>query len=95
MKHSTRDTPKYLRWLIFERDSYTCILCTGRASDIHHAIPRSQGGSNFPDNLVSLCRFHHIAAHGQRVHGIDMTSEEIEQAVVEYLADYYAFDGLE
>jgi len=80
----------YLRWVVFERDSYTCVLCRGRACDLHHVITRAQGGRDTPDNLVSLCRFHHLAAHGQRVDGIELTAEEIEQAIFEYMADYQA-----
>ena len=80
----------YLRWHVFERDSYTCILCSAWASDLHHVIPRSQGGSNYPDNLVSLCRCHHMVIHGQRVHGIDMTTEECRRALLEYVCDFYA-----
>ena len=31
--------------------------------DIHHIILRSEGGSNHPDNLTTLCSFHHDLIH--------------------------------
>jgi len=38
------------------RDGYRCELC-GSQEDlhVHHIIPRSEGGDNSPDNLVTLC----------------------------------------
>jgi hypothetical protein len=59
---------------------------------MHHVVPRAQGGRNSLDNLVSLCRMHHITAHGGRVVGINWTAEEIDQACVEYISDYYAYE---
>jgi len=76
--------------LCFERDSYTCALCTCRASELHHIVPRSQGGHDTPHNLVSLCRIHHLVIHGERIAGERMTRLEAQQAVVEYIQDYYA-----
>ena len=88
---SYKQAPKrdHLKWSIFERDSYTCILCTDRACDIHHAIPRSQGGGNHPCNLVSLCRFHHIHVHGTRVPHFLETPEECEDMMYQYLYNLY------
>jgi hypothetical protein len=32
---------------------------------IHHICPRSRGGSQHPDNLTTLCWYHHhVAIHG-------------------------------
>jgi hypothetical protein len=31
--------------------------------DYHHIIPVAQGGSNHPDNLTTLCSFHHDLVH--------------------------------
>lgn len=32
--------------------------------DKHHIKSRGAGGSNEPDNLINLCRFHHTEVHG-------------------------------
>jgi len=91
-----RDPLRNLRHLIFERDSYTCIMCSDRATDLHHVVPRSQGGSNTPYNLVSLCRLHHRVVHGDRIiweirpsHVID-DHDEAELCCIMYLCDLYA-----
>ncbi len=31
--------------------------------DLHHVVPRSEGGSHHAQNLVTLCGAHHRAAH--------------------------------
>jgi hypothetical protein len=31
--------------------------------DVHHIVPRSEGGRNEPANLLTLCGAHHRAAH--------------------------------
>jgi 5-methylcytosine-specific restriction endonuclease McrA len=84
------NTPKHLRHIVFERDSYTCVLCQQAATDAHHVRPRSLGGRNTPHNLVSLCRAHHCYIHGERLIGEALSREESRQALIEYLHDYYA-----
>ena len=79
-----------LQHIVFERDSYTCILCNGAASDMHHIIKRSQGGKDHPHNLVSLCRVHHDLVHGTIWNGVQLTKAEAEQTIMEYICDYYA-----
>lgn len=82
----------YLQWHIFERDSFTCVLCNAPASELHHVVPRGRGGNNYPDNLVSVCRPHHMTLHGQRVAGVEFTPAEARQYVFEYICDAYAHD---
>lgn len=53
---------------VHERDRGQCVNC--RASgpdvtlDVHHIVPRGQGGSDRLSNLALLCRQCHDAAHG-------------------------------
>lgn len=37
--------------------------CGETATDLHHLLPRSQGGRHTADNLVALCRAHHMHIH--------------------------------
>lgn len=48
------------RLRVFKRDRYTCIRClkhNGRGTGLtaHHLIPRSEGGGDNDENLVTLC----------------------------------------
>ena len=86
--------PKATRREVYRRDGWRCALCDSTDGlQIHHAVPRGEGGSDFPENLISLCWRCHALAHGTDVLGGGMTSEDVEQACVEYLSDFYAFDG--
>lgn len=55
------------------RESYedrcaNCGIDNERATlDVHHVVPRGQGGSNLMSNQVLLCRHCHDAAHGTRM----------------------------
>lgn len=49
-----------------ERDKYACRHCGVTAKKglhVHHIVPRSQGGSNYVDNLMTLCKECHIEIH--------------------------------
>ena len=57
-----------VRVAVFERDGWRCVLenrhgCRGPL-DPHHIVRRSQGGTDSPFNLVTLCRAHHDWVHG-------------------------------
>ena len=70
---------------IFRRDDYTCQNCgephrkingygiplptTDGQLDLHHKIPRSQGGTDAPDNLITWCRKCHKQWHKE--HGVE------------------------
>lgn len=54
---------------------------------------RSQGGSNDPMNLVTLCWKCHAVAHGTILPEYGhMLPVEIHEACIEYVADMYAPD---
>lgn len=91
MKKIDRDTRK----AVYKRDDYACVLCDdNRRLQIHHVIHRSQGGTNHPQNLVTLCSTCHALAHGLTLAGVEyfMPQADIGQALVEYLADFYGED---
>lgn len=78
---------------VYRRDHWRCALCDSpRGIQIHHVIKRSQGGSNDPMNLITLCMYCHAVIHGTRFPDWPewMTQEELQQAAVEYVADLYA-----
>ena len=53
---------KYLRSVVINRDSNRCQVtgCPSRLGlQVHHMRPVAEGGPHSPDNLVSLCDFHH------------------------------------
>lgn len=48
--------PQPLRWLVWERDNFTCRNCGSRRYlSIDHIIPESLGGSLIDTNLQTLC----------------------------------------
>jgi len=65
----TRTIPPALRRAILHRDGNCCSAdgCNSRHRlQIHHIIPWSRGGPTNPDNLITLCWFHHhIVIHEQ------------------------------
>lgn len=64
---------------IFRRDNYTCRCCgtphyltneydiplptTDGQLDLHHIIPVSEGGTDAPENLMTVCRDCHKKIH--------------------------------
>lgn len=82
------------RKAIYRRDGYQCALCgSTRYLQLHHYIPRGQGGPDSDHNIITLCADCHALAHGFNSHDYpDMTQAGIEQLIVEYLADEYAPD---
>ncbi len=65
----TRTIPPALRRAIIHRDGNTCAgdgCPSTHRLQVHHIIPWSQGGTTDPDNLITLCWFHHqIVVHQQ------------------------------
>lgn len=86
---------KEIRKRVYRRDCYSCVLCDDeRHLTVHHIVPRGQGGPETEMNLVTLCPKCHLLAHGTDFDGIGKTQEEIEQAIVEYISDLYADEGI-
>ena len=81
------------RKAVYKREGYRCAICDStKYLQVHHSIKRSQGGTDGMQNLICLCADCHALAHGIDLNGWGATKEDMEQAIVEYLADYYAPD---
>jgi hypothetical protein len=53
------------RKAVYHRDSWRCRRCSRTADlNIHHRKLRSQGGTNDPENLVTLCGSGTTGCHG-------------------------------
>jgi hypothetical protein len=55
-----------VRRAVLVRDGYRCRApgCTGtRFLEVHHRVPRARGGTNRPDNLITLCAACHRLRH--------------------------------
>lgn len=40
-----------------------CFICGARPSDPHHIRTRGSGGGDEPNNMLPLCRMHHVEIH--------------------------------
>ena len=78
------------RKAIYRRDGFRCALCDGtQYLQVHHYIKRSDGGSNSPHNMITLCHCCQALAHGIPMLDMKVTAQDMEQYIVEYLADMY------
>ncbi len=78
---------------VYKRDDYMCALCGGtRGLQVHHVTARSQGGSNSLHNLITLCHICHANAHNNMMSVCPHSFADIQQHIVEYLADFYLED---
>jgi HNH endonuclease len=61
-----QNMPPALRRAVLARDQHRCRVPGCMHStfiDVHHIVPRSEGGRQDPANLITLCGAHHRAAH--------------------------------
>lgn len=85
--------PNETRRAVYRRDGYRCALCDcTQYLQIHHAIPRGHGGSDEPENLITLCSKCHAGCHGLDLYNGGWDADDYELAVVEYLSDLYTTD---
>jgi len=63
---TTQDVTPKKRLAVFRRDGGKCCVpgcLSSRHLEIHHIVPRGNGGSHHLDNLTLLCDGHHRALH--------------------------------
>jgi 5-methylcytosine-specific restriction endonuclease McrA len=55
-----RGLPPRVRWVILQRDGFTCLYCGAKAPyvelQVDHVIAKVNGGTDDPSNLVTTCR---------------------------------------
>lgn len=58
-----------IRKSIYQRDDYTCQKCGAQNTELHchHKVPVSQGGSHYPNNLLTVCKSCHEEIHGHPI----------------------------
>jgi hypothetical protein len=65
-RRAKQSIPPAMRRAVLARDQHRCRVpgCNHATYvDVHHVVPRSEGGRNEPANLLTLCGAHHRAAH--------------------------------
>lgn len=65
-RKASQDIPPAVRRLVMRRDGGRCVVPGCRCAsfvDVHHIVPRAEGGSHEPANLVVMCAAHHRAVH--------------------------------
>jgi 5-methylcytosine-specific restriction endonuclease McrA len=63
---ATQTIPPALRRTVLRRDGARCQVTGCRHAtfvDVHHLVPRADGGRHTSENLVTLCGAHHRAIH--------------------------------
>lgn len=76
-----------LRWEVLTRDQFTCYRCDkcsqkGRGLTPHHIIPRSQGGLDDPDNLITLCDPCHNYIELEKIYNLEQIYLSYEDAEI-------------
>lgn len=54
-----------VRLIVLRRDRYTCQRCRATRTNlrVHHIVSKKNGGSDDPDNLITLCHQCHCKMH--------------------------------
>jgi hypothetical protein len=74
---ASRAIPGPVRTRVLHRDGHHCVIagCSSRSRlQPHHLIPYSEGGTHDPENLVTLCWYHHHVVVHQQGRKIDPDS---------------------
>ena len=73
----SRTIPAAVRRLVFQRDGHRCVIagCQSRTRlQPHHLVPYSAGGRHDPDNLITVCWYHHHVVIHQQGRSVDPDS---------------------
>ena len=75
------EIPKSVQQEVLKRDNYECQICKQKNNiQIHHIIKQKNGGSNDPDNLVTLCSScHRHIEIGDIPHAVELCFENVKK----------------
>ncbi len=74
---SSRAIPGAIRSRVLQRDGHRCVIagCNSRTRlQPHHLVPYAQGGTHDPENLITVCWYHHHVVIHQQGRLIDPAS---------------------
>ena len=83
-----RANARELIYSFYEKNQNSCQICGYNLTiEEHHFIPRSQGGSNSPANLIRLCPNHHRLLHLglQMLNGKRQNNKELKRRLEQVL----------
>jgi hypothetical protein len=89
---ATQSVPPAVRRRVLLRDHHTCQVPGCRnilAIDVHHILPRAEGGTHHAHNQLGLCTAHHRAVHRGALH---VSGRAPDQLVFQH-ADGSAYGG--
>lgn len=49
----------------------SCAICGMNTVELHHIIYRSHGGKNVKENIIPLCKLHHMLVHSNEKYWVD------------------------
>lgn len=93
--HRKVASPK--RWeSIADAKQGPCRVCQAPApNELHHLIPRSQGGSDTESNIVPLCREHHASIEARNAVDGRRLAESLTDTEYAFVVDTYGEDFFE
>ena len=74
---------------------FACAICGHDGEEIHHIIPKSEGGNDTLNNLVLLCHSCHDKIHNHQpiwIHGSPFSGEAVRTYLKEYIEGDTVFD---
>ena len=80
-RRATQAVPPKLRRAVARRDGGKCCVPGCRHAvftDVHHLVPRSEGGEDSLDNLATFCGAHHRAIHAGKLIVTGSASSHLE-----------------
>ena len=73
-----------VREYVLCRDRHACQVCKGKSKEpvleVHHLRERGNGGSNRPDNLITLCKICHWEHHNVSAKRLPLPPESLKDA---------------